>query len=47
MNRIDYYRQCVKKFLTEYFNYGFQQPDMETQLIFDTVNDHYLLLRTG
>lgn len=47
MDRIDYYRQCVKNFLTEYSNYGSQQPDMETQLIFDPVNDHYLLLRTG
>jgi XisI protein len=47
MDRLNHYRQCLQEFLNRYSNYGPKNPDIETQLIFDTVNDRYLLLRTG
>jgi len=47
MDKLNYYRQCLREFLTQYANYGSEDQNMETQLIFDTENDHYLLLRTG
>jgi hypothetical protein len=47
MDKLNYYRQCLREFLTQYASYGSQDQNMETQLIFDIENDHYLLLRTG
>ncbi|MBE9032671.1 XisI protein [filamentous cyanobacterium LEGE 11480] len=47
MDKLGHYRQCLQAFLTQYAKYGAQTADMETQLIFDTANDHYLLIRTG
>jgi XisI protein len=47
MDRLNDYRKCLQAFLNQYSSYGPKNPEIETQLIFDTVNDHYLLLRTG
>lgn len=47
MARLNDYRQCLQEFLSRYSSYGPKNSDIETQLIFDTVHDHYLLLRTG
>ena len=47
MDRLDYYRQCLQDFLKGYSSYGPKNPEVETQVIIDTVNDHYLLFRTG
>lgn len=47
MDKLEHYRRCLQDFLMTYANYGGQQPDMETQIIIDTTNDHYLLFRTG
>ena len=47
MDRLALYRKCLQEFLRNYSSYGSKNPDIETQLIFDTVNDRYLLLRTG
>ena len=37
----------MQEFLTNYSGYGSKNPEIETQLIFDTVTDRYLLFRTG
>jgi hypothetical protein len=47
MDRLNHYRQCLQEFLSRYSSYGPKNPEIETQLIFDTINDRYLLLRTG
>ena len=47
MDRLNHHRKCLQEFLSRYSSYGPKNPDIETQLIFDTVHDHYLLFRTG
>jgi hypothetical protein len=47
MDKLNHYRKCLQEYLTQYAQYGSQTVGMETQLIFDQVNDHYLLFRTG
>ncbi|MGB7413938.1 MAG: XisI protein [Thermosynechococcaceae cyanobacterium] len=47
MDRLNHYRQCLQEFLSRYANYGPHKSEIETQLIFDPANDHYLLFRTG
>jgi XisI protein len=47
MDRLKQYRKYLQDFLTNYSSYGNKNPNIETQLIFDTVNDRYLLFRTG
>ena len=47
MDKLNYYRKCLQDLLARYASYSKDEPDIETQLIFDTERDHYLLLRTG
>ena len=47
MDRLDFYRKYLQEFLTNYSSYGRKNPEIETQLTFDTVTDQYLLFRTG
>jgi XisI protein len=47
MDRLAFYRKCLQEFLNNYSSYGSKNPDIETQLILDPVNDRYLLFRTG
>lgn len=50
MEKVKRYRQILQEVLTEYSldKSGFQQPkEVETQLLFDTQNDHYQVLRVG
>jgi XisI protein len=47
MDRVAFYRKCLQEFLSSYSSYGSKNPEIETQLIFDTINDRYLLFRTG
>lgn len=47
MERIDYYRQCIRKLLTEKAAEEADNPEIECQLIFDRENDHYQLLDIG
>jgi XisI protein len=47
MDRLEQYRKCLQDFLNSYSSYGPKKTEIETQLIFDTEHDHYLLLRTG
>jgi len=49
MDRLALYRQIIKETLTDYAETMSQsgQVDIETELTFDEVRDHYLLLRLG
>ena len=46
MDRIERYRQCIRHLLTQYSKYG-EEEGIETQLVFDSESDRYLLLRVG
>ena len=47
MERIEYYRQCIRNLLTEQASVENSNPDVECQLIFDPEHDHYQLLDVG
>ena len=50
MEKVNHYRQILQEVLTEYSTdrSGYPQPvDVETQLLFDSQNDHYQVLRVG
>lgn len=47
MERLEHYRQCIRKFLTEQAMREDDNPDTECQLIFDPEHDHYQLLDIG
>ena len=47
MERLEYYRQCIRKLLTEQATMEAGNPDIECQLIFDAEHDHYQLLDVG
>ena len=50
MEKVNQYRQILKNVLTEYAldRSGNTQPkEVETQLLFDSQNDHYQVLRVG
>jgi hypothetical protein len=46
MDRLNHYRQCIRKLLNRYVNV-WQEEEIEIQLIIDSERDHYLLLRVG
>ncbi|HBE18727.1 MAG TPA: XisI protein [Cyanobacteria bacterium UBA11149] len=47
MDKLNHYRQCIQSLLTRYASYSKNNPEIETQIVFDTERNHYLLLRTG
>jgi XisI protein len=47
MERLEHYRQCIRKLLTEQATLEENNLDIESQLVFDTENDHYQLLDVG
>lgn len=47
MERIEYYRQCIRNLLTEQASVEKNNPNVECQLVFDTEHDHYQLLDIG
>lgn len=47
MERLEHYRQCIRKFLTEQVTLENDDLDVECQLIFDPEHDHYQLLDIG
>lgn len=46
MARVDHYRQTIKALLKEYA-LAFSDGQVETQLVFDEVHDHYQLVDVG
>jgi XisI protein len=49
MDRIEFYRESIKAFLKHYADSINQHPEpgTETEIVFDTENDRYLLLDVG
>ncbi|MGL5083458.1 MAG: XisI protein [Microcoleaceae cyanobacterium] len=49
MDRLELYRKSIKTFLKQYADSINQNPEpgVEVELVFDTDNDHYLLLDVG
>ncbi|MGB3403954.1 MAG: element excision factor XisI family protein [Microcoleaceae cyanobacterium] len=47
MDRLEYYRSCVQTLLERHSQYKSSEKDVETELLFDTVNDHYQMMRIG
>jgi XisI protein len=46
MDRLDYYRQCIRDFLNHYSQHWLESS-IENQVILDSEHDHYLLLKAG
>lgn len=44
---VNEYRQRIQELLTQYAQESSSSPEIETQLIFDTVRDHYQLVAMG
>ncbi|MBD1942398.1 XisI protein [Coleofasciculus sp. FACHB-712] len=47
MERLEHYRECVRKLLTEQATLEERNPDIECQLVVDAEHDHYQLLDVG
>lgn len=47
MDRLAHYRESIKAFLRKYADSMRNNSEVEVELIFDTENDHYLLLDIG
>jgi hypothetical protein len=47
MEKLEQYRQCIQDLLTRHGDTKFPQKDIENELIFDTVRDHYQLMQIG
>jgi hypothetical protein len=46
MDRLNYYRQCIRNFLNQYSQLWLEE-NIENQVILDSEHDHYLLLKAG
>ena len=47
MDRLAQYRESIKAFLRKYAESTINNSEVEVELIFDTENDHYQILRVG
>ena len=47
MGRINEYRAKIHEILARYASYDVVPRDVDEQIVADTDNDHYLLIRTG
>lgn len=47
MDTLDAYRQIIEATLTEYANVPYAYGNIQTEVIFDRSNDHYLLVNIG
>ncbi|MFN6564189.1 MAG: XisI protein [Nostoc sp. ChiSLP01] len=47
MDKLEKYRQYIQSILTKHGKYKPHQEEIENELIFDTVHDHYQLMRIG
>lgn len=47
MEKLEYYRQCIRKLLSQQATVEESNLDVECQLIFDGEHDHYQLLDVG
>ncbi|MBW4566295.1 MAG: XisI protein [Mojavia pulchra JT2-VF2] len=47
MDKLEQYRQHIQNILTKHGKYKANREEIENELIFDTVHDHYQLMRIG
>ena len=47
MDKVEKYREAIKKVITRYANITFAYGDIESQTIFDENRDHYVLMDVG
>jgi hypothetical protein len=47
MDKLDHYRTCIQTLLTQHSQIKSQDPGVESELCFDTMRDHYQLMRVG
>jgi XisI protein len=47
MAKLEQYQQAVQKLLQNYANFSRSDDEVETELIFDTTNNHYQLVHLG
>ena len=47
MANVDHYRQLVQELLEDYSKVDFNNPELETELIFDTQRDRYQVVHVG
>jgi len=47
MERIEFYRQCIRNLLIKEATLDERNPNVESQLVFDTEHDHYQLIDIG
>ncbi len=47
MTKLEQYRQQIQKLLQDYADFDNNDPDVETQTIFDTDRNHYQLVQVG
>ncbi len=47
MDTLEKYRAIIQKILADYAAIPYANLDLKTQTIFDTANDHYLLVNVG
>ena len=47
MDKLKHYRTCIQTLLEQHSHYKSYQEDVESQLCFDLIRDHYQLMRVG
>ena len=47
MDKLDHYRSAVQSLLGRHSQFKTQNEEVENELFFDTVRDHYQLMRVG
>ncbi len=47
MDTLDAYREVIEQILTEYAHIPYAYGDIQTEIVFDRANDHYLLVNVG
>ncbi len=47
MDKLDHYRQCIQRLLTEYAATPVSNGEIESQLAFDLQRDHYQVINIG
>lgn len=47
MDKLEHYRNCIQTILTKYGSTKPQNNEVENELIFDKIHDHYQWMRVG
>jgi XisI protein len=47
MDKLDQYRDCIQTLLKKHSQSKTLEAEIETELLFDSANDHYQLMRVG